>query len=245
MKLNRSNAYALHRPEVATALERGDKAIDALMDANTLRIGAREELAVQGDGLAHVYRLIEGWCARVRTLPDARVQIIAVYVPGDLLALKAMFLAEQPDSIYALSPATVALVDQARLRDAMLSNPDIAVRVAFQMTDEERRLHNRVVRLGQGNAAERVAAMLVVFRGRLVRAGMLDPKARHYRLPMTQVQISEFLGLTPVHVNRVFRRLREEKLATIGSGEVRFVDYEALARLASPVLEPYERTAAS
>lgn len=243
MKLNRSNTYALHRTELGGALERGDKAISAMMDGTPLRFNAREELAVQGDGLAHVYRLLEGWCARVRTLPDARVQIIAVYVPGDLLALKAMFLAEQPDGIYALSAVTAAIVDQARLRDAMLTNPDIAIRIAFQMSDEERRLHNRVVRLGQGDAAERVAAMLVALRGRLVRAGVLDSKARAYRLPMTQVQISEFLGLTPVHVNRVFRRLREDKLATIGSGEVRFLDFETLARLASPVLEPFERTA--
>ncbi len=133
MKLNRSNTYALHRTELGGALERGDKAISAMMDGTPLRFNAREELAVQGDGLAHVYRLLEGWCARVRTLPDARVQIIAVYVPGDLLALKAMFLAEQPDGIYALSAVTAAIVDQARLRDAMLTNPDIAIRIAFQM----------------------------------------------------------------------------------------------------------------
>ncbi len=244
MKPSSSDIYALHRPELLTTLERGDKAIGALMDPAPLRFNPREELAVQGDGLAHVYHLREGWCARVRTLPDARVQIIALYLPGDLMAVKAMFLAEQPDAIHALSPVLVNAVDQARLRDAMMRDPDISVRIAFQLVDEERRLHNRVVRLGQGDAAERVAAMLVALRARLVRAGVLDAKTRSYRLPMTQVQISEFLGLTPVHVNRVFRRLREDDLATIGSGEVMFRNFDALARLAAPVLEQYERDAA-
>ncbi len=234
----------MHRPELRAILERGDRAITALANAEPTRFHTRDEVAAQGDGLAHVYRLTEGWCARVRTLPDARVQIIALYIPGDLMALKAMFVAEQADAIHALSPVTAVAIDQARLRAAMIEDPDIAVRISFQLVDEERRLHNRVVRLGQGDAAERVAAMLLTVRARLVRAGLIDPKARHYRLPMTQVQISEFLGLTPVHVNRIFRRLREEKLATIGSSEVRFLDFDGLARLAAPVLDAFERGAA-
>jgi len=244
MKQKTSNRYALHRPELLSSLTRGDIEIDALMDPTPIRFNPREELAVQGDGLSHVYRVREGWCARVRALPDARVQIIALYLPGDLMAIKAMFLAEQPDAIHALSPVLASVVDQAKLREAMGKNADIGVRIAFQLVDEERRLHNRIVRLGQGDAAERVAGMLVALRARLVRGKLLDPKARSYRLPMTQVQISEFLGLTPVHVNRVFRRLREDGLATIGSGEVVFRNFDALARLAAPVLEQYEREAA-
>ena len=244
MNVISSDTYPLHRPELLGALERGDKAIDALMDPAPLRFAMREVLAVQGDGLAQVYRLQEGWCARVRTLPDARVQIIALYLPGDLVAIKSMFLATQPDAIHALSAVQLIGIDQARLRNAMANDADIAVRIAFQLVEEERRLHNRVVCLGQADAAERVAAMLLTVRARLVRAGLIDPKARAYRLPLTQVQISEFLGLTPVHVNRVFRRLREDGLATIASGEVSFRNFDALARLAAPVMEPYERDTA-
>ena len=244
MKTKTSDIYALHRPELAGALERGDRAIDALMNGTVVRFGVREAIAEQGDGLANVYRLVDGWCARVRTLPDARVQLIALYVPGDLLAAKAMFLREQPDAIHALSPVEARAVDQAKLRDAMGKNADIAVRVGFALVDEERRMHNRVVRLGQADAGERVAGMLLSLRARLVRAGRLDPKARQYRLPMTQVQISEFLGLTPVHVNRVFRKLREDGMATIGGGEVKFQNFDALARMAAPVMEPFEREAA-
>lgn len=238
------NLYPLHRPELLEQLRRGDAAIDALMAPTPLQFNAREALVVQGDGLGSVFRLLDGWCARVRTLQDARVQIISIYMPGDLMALKSMFVDEQVDGINALCAVEVAAAPQEQVRAAMTANADVAVRIGFALTDEERRLHNRVVRLGQGDATERVSAMLVALRARLIRTGRTDPKARAYRLPMTQVQISEFLGLTPVHVNRVFRRLREDGLATIGAGEVRLTDVEGLMRLATPVLDRFEREGA-
>jgi len=238
-----SDTYALHRPELLAALTRGDREIDKNMEHTPRRFRARQELAVQGDPLAYVFRLHEGWCARVRSLPDGRAQIITVSLPGDLVGLKGMFLAEQLDAIYALSDVTALAVEQSRLREAMRTDPDVATRITFQLVDEERRLHNRVVRLGQADAGERVAAMLVSLRARLVRAKLLPQDARAYRLPMTQVQIADFLGLTPVHVNRVFRRLREEGLAKIGSGLVDLLDLDRLARLALPVQDTFERAA--
>lgn len=238
-----SDTYALHRPDLLPALARGDREIDQTMDRSPRRFRARQELAVQGDSLAHVYRLQEGWCARVRALPDGRAQIITVALPGDLVGVKGMFLSEQVDAIFALSDVTVLAVEQARLREAMRADPDVATRIGFQLVDDERRLHNRVVRLGQGNAGERVAAMLVSLRARLVRAKLLPVDERSFRLPMTQVQIADFLGLTPVHVNRVFRRLREEGLARIGSGIVDLLDLDRLGRLASPVQDAFERAA--
>lgn len=238
-----SDTYALHRPELLPALTRGDREIDKVMEAAPRQFRTRQELAVQGDPLAHVYRLQEGWAARVRSLPDGRAQIITVALPGDLVGVKGMFLSEQVDAIFALSDVTALAVEQSRLREAMRADPDVATRISFQLVDEERRLHNRVVRLGQGDAGERVAAMLVSLRARLVRAKLLPVDARNYRLPMTQVQIADFLGLTPVHVNRVFRRLREEGLAKIGSGMVDLLDLDRLARLALPVQDAFERAA--
>lgn len=243
--MNRFNTdtYALHRPELLPALTRGDREIDRLMQPTPKRFRARGELAMQGDALGYVYRLQDGWTARVRSLPDGRSQIINIALPGDLVGVKAMFLTEQVDAIFALSDVTALAVEQEKLREAMRADPDIGTRIAFQLVDDERRLHNRVVRLGQGDAGERVAAMLMSIRGRLVRARLLPDEARAYRMPMTQVQIADFLGLTPVHVNRVFRRLREDGLAKIGSGVVDLLDLDRLARMASPVQDSFERAA--
>ena len=53
-----------------------------------------------------------------------------------------------------------------------------------------------------------------------------------YSLPMTQVQIGNYLGLTVVHVNRVLRSLRAEWIVVLEKHCVTILDLERLAILA-------------
>lgn len=52
-----------------------------------------------------------------------------------------------------------------------------------------------------------------------------------FRLAATQTQIGDALGLTPVHVNRTMKVLKDEGLVTIRSQEVQIPDWSALAAL--------------
>jgi CRP-like cAMP-binding protein len=51
-----------------------------------------------------------------------------------------------------------------------------------------------------------------------------------YAFGITQSDLAEICGLTSVHVNRVMRQLREERLCTFRSGLVQITDPEGLAR---------------
>jgi CRP-like cAMP-binding protein len=51
-------------------------------------------------------------------------------------------------------------------------------------------------------------------------------------LPLTQIVLSDALGLTPVHVNRVLRRLRLEGIMRLRSGVLVIDDITELARRA-------------
>ena len=50
----------------------------------------------------------------------------------------------------------------------------------------------------------------------------------HYELPMTQEQMGDALGLTPVHVNRVLRALETDGLITRRKRQIGVVDWCAL-----------------
>ena len=103
-----------------------------------------------------------------------------------------------------------------------------------ELAADERHLHNWNVRLGQANAEERVAALLLELRSRLLGLGV-DAQER-YALPLTQQQIADHVGLTTVHVNRVLRRFRTRNMATVRRGEVVFLEnVGALEELARPV----------
>lgn len=53
-----------------------------------------------------------------------------------------------------------------------------------------------------------------------------------YELPLTQKQVAETVGLTPVHVNRMLRDLRTDGLLRFQHGRAEIPDWEALASLA-------------
>ncbi len=90
------------------------------------------------------------------------------------------------------------------------------------------------MRLGRANAEERLAALLLELRHRLLLLGV--NAAESYALPLTQEQIADHVGLTTVHVNRVLRRFRELRMVSIQRNEVFFLEnIAALEALARPV----------
>ena len=171
-----------------------------------------------GEDSTAIYRLELGWVARTRKLCDSRRQIIFVFLPGDLMGVKSMLLERQPDSIECLTDVSVRTIDHRRLCELVAQDAAVAMRVMFQLAEDERRLHNWIAALGRGHADERIATLLLDLRGRLSRAGLEAEEG--FRLPMTQQEIADHLGLTLVHVNRVPRRLREAGVVTVNRGAV-------------------------
>ena len=96
-----------------------------------------------------------------------------------------------------------------------------------------------MIALGRGSAIERIATLMLDFRGRLMQAGIGDGDRFH--LPMTQEHIGDHLGLTLVHVNRTLKRLREDGILTVRSGLVQIHDVDALALYAAPMQDIFER----
>ena len=53
-----------------------------------------------------------------------------------------------------------------------------------------------------------------------------------YNLPLSQVQIGNYLGLTVVHINRVLRSLRSERIVDLDKHCVTVLDLERLVNMA-------------
>lgn len=225
----------LHRPELTETLALGDAAFDALVADQPRVFPAGATVMGQGRDHEYVYRLRSGWVARVRQLPDGRAQYLMVFLPGDIFGVKCMFVVHQPDAVVALSDAVVERVEQHRLKAAFDANADLATRCTWQIVEEERRLHNWVVSLGQGSAEERIAYVILEFSMRLAGAEPGSTGLTEFAMPLTQEQLGSVLGLTSVHVNRVLRRLRQDAIVSVRNRVVRIENPAALERIARPL----------
>jgi CRP/FNR family transcriptional regulator, anaerobic regulatory protein len=236
-----SARYALHRPELREPLDRGEAKIKALMAGSRTEARAGDLLIEANTEHRWVYRLVTGWASRSRILPDARDQCILVFLPGDLFAVKSMYVQRHMDDVIVLADSVLERIDHRELLAAGNADPDIAVRCTWQMLEEERRLHSWVTGLGVGSAEERLALLLTDFHGRLALGGVIARDASSFQMPLTQVQLGQCVGITAVHVNRVLKTFREDGIVTIRDGEVRIADLERLAKVAFPLLDTYER----
>jgi len=236
-----SARFALHRPEFLDALVRGEVEIGSLLRGSSFALGPNQTLIEADTEHRFVYRMLEGWAGRVRRLPDGRNQFILIFLPGDLFAVKSMFITRHPDAVVSLSAMVAERVDYRELHAAYTKDSNIATRCLWQVMEEERRLHSWVTGLGQGSAEERLALLLIDFRGRLVLSGAIPEDSLTYQMPLTQSQLADHLGITPVHVNRVLKTYREAGIVTVRDGYVSITDLNALVQHAAPLLDTSER----
>ena len=87
-----------------------------------------------------------------------------------------------------------------------------------------------IVSLGRRSATERLAHLFCELQLRLALVDLAD--ANGYDMPVTQADIADMLGLTPVHVNRSLQDLRRSGLIALRDRRLILRDLAALRELA-------------
>ena len=108
--------------------------------------------------------------------------------------------------------------------------PRVAAAILWSASRDEAMVIEHLVNVGRRSAIERVAHCLLELRQRLHLVGLASES--QFECPLTQYDLADALGLSPIHVNRVLRFLREEGLLTVKSHTVFVHDLAGLTRLA-------------
>ena len=191
---------------------------------------AGQMVIAEGRHLTNSQLLVQGMCARSKAMEDGRRQITALHMDGDFVDLHGFLLKRLEHDIVALSPIRMALVPHARLKTVTEQFPHLT-RMLWLSTIIDAAIHREwIVSAGRRTALEQVAHLLceLLLRYRIVGLAPGDS----LRLPLTQEQLADACGLTPVHVNRVIGQLKADGLIDWRRGEVVFHDFDDLALLA-------------
>ncbi len=92
-------------------------------------------------------------------------------------------------------------------------------------------LVEHIISIGRRSALVRVAHLLLELghRARLNGTGNED----RFFCPLTQSELGDALGLTPIHINRMLRELRRDDLLTFRNNTVEFLNRAALVHISS------------
>lgn len=205
------------------------RALDGLHKRRRTFVAGRD-LVHQGQSDQAAYILMSGWACSYKLLQDGERQIVDFQIPGDFLGLRSVLLHISDHSIEPVTDIEVTEVLVSDLLEAFSKTPRLAMAVLWAASRDEAMVVEHLVDIGRRDAAERMAHFLLELGARLSLIGKGSREG--YACPLTQYLLADALGLSAVHVNRVLRQLREQKLVTFRDGQVTFDDYPRLAEFA-------------
>ena len=173
------------------------------------------------EGAEHdrLYTVLDGVLIRSRSLEDGRRQIVNFMFPGDLVGLQSAFDEPSSHTIEALIDARLCRFQRGDFQKLMAEHPSLGYDITWLAAKEETALEGHIVSLGQRSARERVT-YLAVWLLKRAQSTCLADGGNVVRLPITQAQIADMLGLSLVHTNRTIRQLEREGLVEWKSREI-------------------------
>ncbi|HEY8615808.1 Crp/Fnr family transcriptional regulator [Phenylobacterium sp.] len=212
-----------------TAVDLPPTAIQALLSLPVIlqQFGKGEDIVRERERPTHVCLLLDGLGCRYRKVEPGSRQILAFHIAGDILDLQSLHLSQTDHALATLTPTRVAFIPHEDLRQLVYSNPAVC-HVLWRETLVDAAVYREWLwAIGQLGSYPRIARLICELFVKHQLAGLVQGQS--FRLPLTQVDFADALGLTAVHVSRVLRELRREGLLQVRGGTVTILDWRRTA----------------
>ena len=192
------------------------------------RFEPHQTIVEEGQSADFMINVTSGTVKLFRTLSDGRVQIVGFLKRGDFLGVPA-------GGIYSVGAEAVSPVETCNFSrppfERMLNDNPTLERRLFQMASNEvAAARDHLLLLGRKTARERVATFLNHMVDKVRCAHIATPCVE---LPMTRIEIADYLGMTMETVSRVLSAFKTEGLiATSSPTEITLLKPEKLKKIA-------------
>lgn len=193
------------------------------------QVGRDRDFVALGQMPSHVSCVASGLVGRFEDTAGGKRQITGLYLPGDVPDLGTVVQPSAVSGLQALSPTTILEVSRSALRWLATANPSI-MEALWRACAVDAVITGRwVTNIGRRDARSRIAHLICEMAWR--SGAHEEGGSVTFRLPMTQTQLANATGLTPIHVNRSLMSLAPVGLR-IRAGKVTIEDWDALASTA-------------
>ena len=212
-------------------LSEADHAVLNALTDHEERFQADTEIIAEGVKPRSVFLLKEGLAIRYRAMPNGGRQIMTFLIPGDLCDVHVFLLRAMDHSISTITPVRIAPISRESIMDLFARRPRISAALWWSSLQEEAMLRERIVSLGRRDARGRIAYLLCELLWRHAAVGLTN--GDKFQLPLTQTELGDTLGLTPVHVNRILKEFRERRLIAMDNKMLDLIDVRGLQEIAA------------
>lgn len=203
--------------------------INALI-TNYREVSKGEHVYFAQDPLDHLYAVYSGSCKDSWVNENGDERIDNFYLPGDIIGLESIPNRKHFFSLIALEDSKLCLIPLDALFELMQKHDSILKRVmhiaSYKMQNDQ---HVSITT----NANQRLADFILNIIYRLEER---QKYTDHISLPMSQLDISLFLGMAHETVNRILKKLQEDSIIRIDNKKIYVVDLESLRKLTTPLM---------
>lgn len=189
---------------------------------------SKQDIAREGDKPSQCCLVLDGWVCRYKLLTEGRRQILSFHVAGDLPDVQSLFVPALDYSLGTLTQSKVAFIAHEALQDLTARFSNLAAIIWRETLIDAAISREWLTGLGRRSAHERIAHCLCEMYERLRVVGLAGEHC--CPLPLTQSELGDAMGLTPVHVNRVLKGMRDQGLITLRNSNLVIHAWSQLVR---------------
>jgi len=171
---------------------------------------AKTVVVIEGEPADSVYKLTHGIAVLYKIMADGRRQIVSFALPGDFLA--SPFSDIYPCSVEAIGEARADQFPRGPFLDFLWSHRENLWQTIEASLQETNAARDHMLLLGRGTAEEKFVEFIVNWRARIGRTGAL---ASLVPLPMSRLDIADYLGLTIETISRLLAKLERDKVIRV------------------------------
>ena len=248
MTLSAASALQIlvERLQALSPLSPDDVAALQALPAQVAVVRANSDIVLPGAEFEHAVLVATGLVGRYLQLADGERQITAIHLPGEIADLHRVATPSAGSALHALTNGSVVLIPAKDLR-AVAASPQIAQAFWVYSAVDAAVLSRWAVNLARREAKTRMAHLLCEIGIRIESSGL--GQRDEFLLELTQGQLGDVLGLTPVHVNRTLKALKQLAVVEVDGRIFRIPDWPRLAAIAEfepdylQMIAPAERAA--
>lgn len=216
--------------ELRAELSEEDRCAILDLPFTTRTMEAASYLVREGEPPQQCGVLLSGFAFRQKLTGDGDRQIVALHLPGEAVDFQNIFLDVADHNVQMLTRGEVAFVHRDAIRRLADARPAVSHAIFINTLVDASIFREWVLNVGRRDGRSRTAHVLCEFAIRLNAVGLAEQYG--YDLPMTQEQLADTLGMTPVHVNRILKSLEADHLIARSKRKISFPDWERLREVA-------------
>jgi len=190
---------------------------------------ADEPIVREGDQPRHVAILLTGFVYRYKIVDPGKRQIMAFHLAGDMPDLQGLHLDVMDHAVAPSVISRIALVPHSSILALLEQHPALAHVLWREALIDGAIFREWTVNVGRRPALSRIAHLLCEVFTKSHAVGLA--KVTSCPFPVSQGQIADAAGLSPVHVNRVLQSLRKDRLIRLEDKTLTILDWEGLKKV--------------